>query len=101
MQLDFVDNDISDHTFLDAQLYTMFESDHTKDPFPPHLILAVVASFDKFDKINPRFKSVGYARDIVEKCSMSFDGDEDKNLRKLLIWCWRQGTFEKIRRLSE
>ena len=70
MQLDFVDNDISDHTFLDAQLYTMFESDHMKDPFPPQLILAVVASSDKFGKIDPRFKSVGYARDIVEKCSI-------------------------------
>ena len=28
---------------------------------------------------------------------VNYDGDEDENLRKLLAWCWRQGTFEKMR----
>jgi len=27
--------------------------------------------------------------------------DENSNLAELLHWCWRRGTFEKIRRLSE
>ena len=36
------------------------------------------------DKLDPKFKSVNYGKDIVEKCSTNDDENENDNLRKLL-----------------
>jgi len=98
--LDFIDDDILDHTPLDARVYEKCGSDHTKDPSPLPYVLAVIASSTP-DKLDPKFRDIDHAAETVERYSTNSDGNENENLSKLLDWCWRQGSFEKIRRLSE
>ncbi len=98
--LDFVDDDILDHTSLDACVYEQSDDpDRNKVPPITFILQAVVLSAP--DKLDQKFANLKNARDIVGKYSSDPNGDENSNLTKLLNWCWRQGTFEKIRRLSE
>ena len=99
-QLDFVDDDIRDHTSLDSKLYAILRSDSNKEPPIAAVILMFVVSGSP-DKLDQKFGNLDTARDIVEQYSLDPDGDDNSNLEKLLGWCWRQGTFEKIRRLSK
>ncbi|KIM86830.1 hypothetical protein PILCRDRAFT_4708 [Piloderma croceum F 1598] len=99
MQLDFVDDDIRDHTPLDAKVYTDCESDCNKEPPLAVIILSMVV-VSAPDKLDQKFKDFDTAKDIVVKYSQDPDEDENSNLRKLLVWCWLQGTFERIRRLK-
>ncbi|KAF8726091.1 hypothetical protein AX14_008074 [Amanita brunnescens Koide BX004] len=98
-QLDFVDDDIRDHTSLDSKLYAILRSDSNKEPPIAAVILMFVVSGSP-DKLDQKFGNLDTARDIVEQYSLDPDGDDNSNLEKLLCWCWRQGTFEKIRRLK-
>ena len=89
-----------DHASLDAYVYARCDPD--RNIVPPVgwvIIQAVIASAP--DKLDQKFANFKDAGDIVEKYSSDPNGDENSNLTKLLNWCWRQGTFEKIRRLSE
>ena len=101
MQLDFVDDDIRGHTLLDAKVYEKCKSD--RNQLPPAALFVVLGAVVSTtpDKLDQKFKNFDAADDIVEKYSQDPDGDENSNLTKLLDWCWRHGTFEKIRRLSE
>jgi len=100
MQLDFIDDDICDHAPLDAKVYTECESNRNNvPPSASSMLQEVVATAP--DKLDQKFQTLQTAKQIVEEYSPNPDGDEGSNLRKLLSWCWRQGTFEKIRRLSE
>ena len=102
MQLDFVDDDIRDHTSLDSEVYAVFELDRNEEPpiaMAGSILTAVVSGSP--DKLDQKFLNPKTARGIVEQYSLDPDGDENSNLKKLLGRCWRQGTFEKIRRLSE
>jgi hypothetical protein len=100
MQLDFVDDDICDHTPLDAKVYAMWNSDCNKVPPSAAFILVTVAASAP-DKLDKKLFDINTADEFVVKYSPDPDGDENSNLKKLLGWCWRHGTFEKIRRLSE
>ena len=100
MQLDFVDDDIRGHTLLDAKVYGKCKSDRNQLPPAALFVLLAVVSTTP-DKLDQKFAVFKPAYDIVEKYSQDPDGDENSNLTKLLDWCWRHGTFEKIRRLSE
>ena len=97
--LDFVDDDILDHTSSDAYVYAHFDPDRNQVPPVTFILTGVVLSAP--DKLDQRFANLKNARDIVEKYSSDPNGDENSNLTKLLDWCWRQGTFGKIRCLSE
>ncbi|KIM80231.1 hypothetical protein PILCRDRAFT_9777 [Piloderma croceum F 1598] len=99
MELDFVDDDIRDHTPLDAKVYAMWNSDCNKVPSSAGLILATVVAC-ALDKLDQKFCDINTADDFVARYSPDPDGDENSNLKKLLGWCWRHGTFEKIRRLK-
>ena len=99
MQLDFVDDDIRGHTLLDAKVYEYCQSDCNQS-LPPTFILAATVATTR-DKLDQKFRDSDAANNIVRKYSQDPDGDENLNLTKLLGWCWRHGTFEKIRRLSE
>ena len=102
MQLDFVDDDIRDHTSLDSKVYAVFRLDRNEEPpiaiIAGSVLSAIVCGCP--DKLDQKLVNPETARDIVEQYSLNPDGDENSNLKKLLGWCWRQGTFEKIRRLS-
>ena len=99
-QLDFVDDDIRDHTSLDSEVYAICESDCNKEPPTAAFILMAIVSGNP-DKLDQKFGNFDTARGIVWQYSLDPDGDENSNLKKLLGWCWRQGTFEMIRLLSE
>ncbi|SRR5713226_8715321 len=108
MQFDFIDDDTRDHTSLDAEVYAelnaMFDcKDVPPSPaaIPPHpaVILCVVAAISPEGMfISTNLPS---CRSIVAKYSRDPDGDENSNLAKLLVSCWRRGEFRKIRCLSE
>jgi hypothetical protein len=100
MQLDFIDDDIRDHTPLDAKVYAAVGLDCNDAPPPPTLILEVVAASAP-DNLDRKFLNVETAGEIVAKYSLDPDGDENSNLGKLLSSCWRRGEFRKIRCLSE
>jgi hypothetical protein len=97
--LDFVDDDTLNPTLSDAHVYARSDPDRNKMPPIPYILLTVVTSAK--DKLDQKFANIENAEDIVEKYSSDPNGDENSNLTKLLSWCWQQGTFEKIRRLSE
>ncbi len=97
---DFVDDDILDHTSSDAYVYAKSGSDRNNVPPITFILLAIVV-LSAPDKLDQEFANLKNAMDIVEKYSSDPNGDENSNLTKLLNWCWRQGTFERIRRLSE
>ena len=100
MQLDIVSDDIGDHAPLDDKVYAACESDCSKEPPPPRLLLLeVVASAS--DKMDKKFLDIVVAKQILEEYSQDPGADENSNLKKLLRWCWKHGSFEKIRRLSE
>jgi adenylate cyclase len=85
---------------LDAKVYTAFESNRDDAvPSAAHILQEVVASSP--DKLDQKFQTLQTTKQVVKEYSPNPDGDENSNLTKLLSWCWRQGTFEKIRRLSE
>jgi hypothetical protein len=87
MQLDFIDDNICDHTPLDVKVYTDCESNCNKElPITALILSRVVISAP--DKLNQKFKDINTAKDIVVKYSQDPDKDENLNLRKLLIWCW-------------
>jgi hypothetical protein len=100
MQLDFVEDDMGDHTSLDDKVCALFRSDRNKPPPFAAAILCYCAACapDKFDQ---KFRNLSIAMDIVAAYSLDPGGDENSNLAKLLHWCWRLGTFKKIRCLSE
>ncbi|KAF8806748.1 hypothetical protein BYT27DRAFT_7223930 [Phlegmacium glaucopus] len=64
--LDLVDNDIFDHTSLDANLYAEFKSDRNKAATIPavSILLAVVASSP--DKLDQRFQIYNAAKNILD-----------------------------------
>jgi hypothetical protein len=97
--LDFVDDDILDHTSSDAFVYAQSNPDRNQIPPITFILQHVVESTP--DKLDQKFRDSKHARDIVKEYSSDPNGDENSNLTKLLSWCWQQGTFEKIRRLSE
>jgi hypothetical protein len=99
MQLEFIVDDIRDHTLLDAEVYKLLQSDRNT-PLPPAFILAAVAASAP-DNLDPKFQYVSTARDIVQKYSLDPEENENENLEKLLRLCWRHGKFRKIRCLSE
>ena len=99
--LDFVDDDILDHTSSDAFVYTMTESDPESDPDRNKAAILEAVILSAPDKLDQRFANLMNAREIVQKYSSDPNGDENSNLMKLLDWCWRQGTFRQIRCLSE
>jgi hypothetical protein len=94
MQLDFIDDDIRDHTPLDAKVYTMLRSDCNHAPPIPAVLLFTA------DNLNQKL-NYNTLHEIVAKYSVDPDGDENLNLEKLLDSCWRRGGFRKIRCLSE
>ena len=100
MQLDFVSDDIGDHAPLDTMVYAECESDCNKEPHLLGMILAedVASASDKMDK---KFLNIVVAQQILEEYSADPGADENSNLKKLLRWCWKRGSFDKIRRLSE
>jgi hypothetical protein len=100
MQLEFIDDDILDHTPLDAKVYELLQSDRNNASLHPAIILLVVVSSAP-NSLDQTFRDFITANDIVEKYSLDPDGDENSNLRELLRSCWRQGKFAKIRCLSE
>jgi hypothetical protein len=100
MQLQFIDDDIRDHTSLDAKVYAAFESN--RDNAPPlavTILLEVVSTVP--DQLDQNYRDYIAAKQILEQYSRNPDEDENSNLNKLLGWCWREGTFSRIRRLSE
>jgi hypothetical protein len=100
MQLDFTDDDIRDHTPLDAKVYAAAGLDCNNAPPSPAFILAAVA-VSAPDNLDRKFLNFETAGEIVAKYSLDPDGDENSNLGKLLGSCWRRGEFRKIRCLSE
>ena len=100
MQLQFIDDDIRDHTSLDAKVYTACESNRDNAPPPAVLILLEVVSTAP-DQLDQNYQHNIAAKQIIGQYSQNPDEDEDSNLKKLLGWCWREGTFSRIRRLSE
>jgi hypothetical protein len=102
-RLDFVVDDIVDHNSLDNKVYKSFRSNWDREPPPAISILEAVVNHSP-DKLDQKFNNFGAAVDIVAKYSPlipAASGDENSNLEQLLERCWRQGTFQKIRCLSE
>jgi len=101
MQFEFVDDDIGDHTPLDDQVYTACESICIDEPPPAAILLQEIVSSAQ-DELDRKFLNYQTTKKIVAEYSLNNpDGDENSNLTKLLEWCWRRGTFKKIRCLSE
>ncbi|KAF8337712.1 kinase-like domain-containing protein [Amanita rubescens] len=71
-----------------------------RNKIPPESYILERVVISAKDKLDQKFANIENAEDIVEKYSSDPNGDENSNLTKLLNWCWRQGTFEKIRRLK-
>ena len=98
MQLDFVGADISDHASLDADVYTVSGLNSNDDPPHPFMILQLVLESAPKELVQLNIRAI---MQIIKEYSQNPAGDENENLKKLLFWCWRNGSFEKIRRLSE
>lgn len=100
MQLQFIDDDIRDHTSLDAKVYAACESNcDNAPPLAVTILLEVVSSAP--DHLDQNYQNNMAAKQILDQYSRNPDEDENSNLKKLLGWCWREGTFSRIRRLSE
>jgi hypothetical protein len=97
MQLDFIDDDIRDHTLLDAKVYAALRSDCNHAPPIPAVLLFTILIAGSADNLNQKLNY----NEIVTKYLVDPDGDENSNLEKLLDSCWRRGGFRKIRCLSE
>ena len=81
-------------------MYTACELDCNNEPTLATTILQeVVASAT--DKFPQKFRDIVVVKQILEEYSSDPDADENSNLKKHLGSCWRHGSFEKMRRLSE
>ena len=81
-------------------MYTACELDcKNETPLVTTILQEVVASAT--DKFPQKFRDIVVVKQILEEYSPDPDADENSDLKKLLHWCWRHGSFEKIRRLSE
>jgi hypothetical protein len=100
MQLQCIDDDIRDHTSLDAKVYAACESKpENAPPQAVSILLAIVSTAP--DQLDQNYRDYTAAGRILEQYSRNPDEDENSNLKKLLGWCWREGTFSRIRRLGE
>ena len=65
MQLQFIDDDIRDHTSLDAKVYAAWESNRNNAPPPAaHILLEVVSTAP--DQLDQNYQNNMAAKQILE-----------------------------------